>query len=209
MSKKTAVSSKNSKKVVTKESDYLAKLIDEDTEESNTETESESESNEDDVSVEEEEESEEEGSETTEDAEAEEDVESDDDDSGSEKGDQTAPLEWIDDSVLEKTDKIIITGDTRVMSDRVTINEFALITSMRIAQIEAGSPIFLKHNPYTSTREIALAELRENSNQKDGNCPLMILRHSHSNIWEEWKISDMSIPGIMFSGSIIATGDDE
>jgi hypothetical protein len=196
-------------KKISKENEYLAKLQDEDEseKESDTETESyEEESIEDDEDVEESEKEDEEESDI-------EDIDEDlseGDDSGSEKKEQEdAPLEWIDDSVLEKTDKIILTGDDRVMSDRVTMNEFALITSMRIAQIEAGSPIFLDKNPYTSVKEIVLAEIRENANNKNGNYPLKILRHSHSNIYEEWYVREMSIPTIILNGTIIETGDDE
>lgn len=42
-----------------------------------------------------------------------------------------------------------------------------------------------------------------------GNYPLKIIRHSHSNIYEEWLIREMSIPVIVSSGTIIETGDDE
>lgn len=190
-----------------KESDFLATLEDESEEESKSESESYEEEMEDSVSDIEDDEDEKTDEDDIDDEDLEEDVSEAEDDG--EKPDQEAPLEWIDDSVLETTDKIIITGDKRVMSDKVTMNEFSLMISMRIAQIEAGSPIFLNNNPYSSIKEIALAEIRENANNKDGNYPLKILRHSHSNIYEEWLIREMSIPVIMLGGTIIETGDDE
>ena len=212
MSQSKKTSSKKSAPI-SKETEYLLKL--EDNEESDTKSESESsyeeESLEDDEIVESEEADAEDDAESVEEEEnIEEDDDMSDDDSGSEKVDQKdAPLEWIDDSVLEKTDKIILTGDVRVMSDRVTMNEFALIIAMRIAQIEAGSPIFLDNNPYSSIKDIVHAEIRENANNKGGNYPLKIIRHSHSNIYEEWLVREMSIPAIVLSGTIIETGDDE
>lgn len=210
MSKLTVQNSKE------KESKYLSKLEDEESEkESSSESESyEDESLSDDNMEESQESQESQESEKDDESQAsddgEEDIEDIDSDSGSEKPDQEdVPLEWIDNSVLEKTDKIIITGDKRIMSDRVTMNEFALIVAMRIAQIEAGSPIFLDNNPYTAIKDIVLAEIRENANNKGGNYPLKIIRHSHSNIYEEWLIREMSIPVIVSSGTIIETGDDE
>lgn len=190
------------KKVTSKESEYLSKLEDESESESESSTVSE-----EDNSISEEEISEEELSE--EDSIELDDLDEDisDDASDEEKPEHDAPLEWIDNSVLESTDKIILTGDKRVMSDRINMNEFALLTSIRIAQIEAGSPIFLDKNPYRSTRDIAMEEIRQNANCKNGNYPLKIIRHSHDNIYEEWKVSEMSIPHIMSSGSIIETGN--
>ena len=193
-------------KKISKESEFLSKLVDE--EESEKESDDQSESYEEEsIDENESEELENEETSNTVDEDIEEDM-SEDDERSTEQH-QEAPLEWIDDSALEKTDKIILTGDKRVMSDRITMNEFALLISMRIAQIEAGSPIFLNNNPYNSIKEIALAEIRENANNKDGNYPLKILRHSHSNYYEEWLIREMSIPAVIGSGTIIKTGDDE
>lgn len=213
MSKQSAKTVKNSKE---KESKYLLKLDEESEKESDTGSESyEEEESISDEDIDESQESENEDESEKEDESLEsddgdEDIEDVDSDSGSEKADQEdVPLEWIDNSVLEKTDKIILTGDKRIMSDRVTMNEFALIVAMRIAQIEAGSPIFLDNNPYIAIKDIALAEIRENANNKGGNYPLKIIRHSHSNIYEEWLIREMSIPVIVSSGTIIETGDDE
>ena len=210
MSKPSAQNSKE------KESKYLLKLEDD---ESEKESDVDSESYEEDESLESDDIDESENSQESQesekedeslDSDVEEDIEDVDSDSGSEKAEQEdVPLEWIDNSVLEKTDKIILTGDKRIMSDRVTMNEFALIVAMRIAQIEAGSPIFLDNNPYIAIKDIVLAEIRENANNKGGNYPLKIIRHSHSNIYEEWLIREMSIPTIVSSGTIIETGDDE
>ena len=199
------------KKPESKEAQYLAKLIDEEESHESEESEESGESDESEIETisEEEDKSEEAISEDKADEEEIDIVEEESGEDEEKKEKPTdAPLEWIDDSILEKNDKIILTGDKRTMSDRVTMNEYALILSMRIAQIENGSPIFLKHNPYTVTRDIAIAEIRENANNENGNYPLKILRHSHSNVYEEWKIHEMSIPGIMGSGTIIATGDD-
>lgn len=109
-----------------------------------------------------------------------------DDSEGSEEG--VLVLEDIlDIREKDKSERIIITGDERVMSDRLTHYELTTVICFREAQIEAGSPKFtgiIANNP----RGFAIAELRER------RCTLKVLRHSHDNYYEEWKVNEMLIP---------------
>lgn len=93
----------------------------------------------------------------------------------------------LDTREQDKSERIIKTGSDRVMSDRLNHYELTSIICFREAQIESGSPIFtdsICDNP----RDYAIAELKERK------CTLKILRHSHANIYEEWKVNEMIIP---------------
>lgn len=93
----------------------------------------------------------------------------------------------LDTREQDKSERLIKTGASRVMSDRLNHYELTSVICFRVAQIEAGSPIFtdsICDNP----RDYAIAELKERK------CTLKILRHSHANIYEEWKVNEMIIP---------------
>jgi len=98
-------------------------------------------------------------------------------------------LDWTVDLIeKDQEERIVLTGDGRVMCERVTIFELANIVSTRAAQIENGSKVFVKIKEGSNPKSIAISELKKNV------CPLKIMRHSHSNVYEEWRLSEMIIP---------------
>ena len=98
-------------------------------------------------------------------------------------------LDWTVDLIeKDEEERIVLTGNDRVMCERVTIFELANIVSTRAAQIENGSAVFVKIKEGDTPKSIATHELKKNV------CPLKIMRHSHSNVYEEWRLSEMIIP---------------
>lgn len=114
-----------------------------------------------------------------------------DEDEDSDKSDEEIyeTLEYIIDvRENDKSERILLTGTQRQMTDRVTPAELAIIVSVRAAQIEQDPVCFAQIDTIDTPQAIAIKEL------KARKCPFKIIRHSHSNIYEEWKVNEMKIP---------------
>jgi len=114
-----------------------------------------------------------------------------DDEGDSDKSDDEnfETLEYIIDvRETDKSERIILTGTQRQMTDRVTPAELAIIVSVRAAQIEQDPVCFAEIDNIDTPQAIAVKELKKRT------CPFKIIRHSHSNIYEEWKVNEMKIP---------------
>lgn len=95
----------------------------------------------------------------------------------------------------EKSERIILTGEKRIMSDQMTMYELSALISIRCSQIEGGSPVFVDIGALTDEREIAIRELQYyNKKIHKSGCPLKIHRYSHDNIYEEWFPHELRIP---------------
>lgn len=118
----------------------------------------------------------------------------DDDDEKEEDSDKSddenyETLEYIIDvREADRSERILLTGTQRRMTDRVTPAELASIVSVRAAQIELDPVCFADIDPIDTPQAIAIKELKKRT------CPFKIIRHSHSNIYEEWKVNEMKIP---------------
>lgn len=123
------------------------------------------------------------------DDEDEEDDEEDDEESDKSDDENYETLEYIIDvREADKSERIILTGLQRQMTDRVTHAELANIVSVRAAQIEKDPVCFVEVDPIDTPQAIAIKELKKRV------CPFKIIRHSHSNVYEEWKVNEMKIP---------------
>lgn len=87
----------------------------------------------------------------------------------------------------------IITGDDRVISDRMTMPVFTSIVGLRAKHISRGSMIFIDTKTFVrkSAHEYALEEL------KQGKCPFKI-RLPRGNFKEEWEVTEFILPDGVF-----------
>jgi DNA-directed RNA polymerase subunit K/omega len=88
--------------------------------------------------------------------------------------------------------KIIVPEHLHLTSDRLTLAELTEAITIRINQIDKGSPVFVEHSHLNSTTEIALYELAQKKS------PLLLTRivsETRNEIKYEIKnINDMILP---------------
>ena len=121
------------------------------------------------------------------------DDESEDDGSGDDEDeddvkDEDRLILVFDERERDRAERTVLTGDDRVMSDRLTLQELTFVICSRVAQIESNSVVFAEIQDIDHPRAIAIRELKNKA------CPLKVLRHSHGNVYEEWRINEMKIP---------------
>ena len=99
--------------------------------------------------------------------------------------------EPINSDKCEIVTKTILVGDQRRTKDMMTSYEFASIISLRAVHLEnKDCQPFVDANGRTSTKEIALEELKQK------RCPLSVRRPVGPNIEEEWEANELILPDI-------------
>lgn len=99
--------------------------------------------------------------------------------------------EPINSDKCEIITKTILVGDQRRTKDMMTSYEFASIISLRAVHLEnKDCQPFVDANGRTSTKEIALEELKQK------RCPLSVRRPVGPNIEEEWEANELILPDI-------------
>ena len=83
--------------------------------------------------------------------------------------------------------KIIIRGDDRVLSAKLSIFDIAAILSARISEINSGSPVYIVDDKKFNPKQLAIEEIIQ------GKCPLSLERHVNANIFEEWDVNEMYV----------------
>lgn len=100
--------------------------------------------------------------------------------------------EPINSDKCEIVTKTILVGDQRRTKDVMTSYEFASIISLRAVHLEnKDCQPFVDANGKTSTKEIALEELKQK------RCPLSVRRPVGPNIEEEWEANELILPDII------------
>lgn len=82
----------------------------------------------------------------------------------------------------------IITGDARITSHILSLNEVARVVGVRATQINNGSDVFIDTKGMRNIEHMAIHEILQKK------CPLKVRRFISENIAEEWSVNEMTLP---------------